>query len=233
MGVNKPKLLIKTHLGMGDHIVHNGLIRKITQDNPEYQIYTCTKSINYKNVVYMYRDNPQITVLDVYNDSGLHNISKSNFFDKIISTHFADGKKYDYETYFDDTFYMMTNLDPKVKTEYFYIQRDYVQENNVYNELVVKKGISDYIFVHEKSDYNIKIDRNKLEKDVPIIIADVKYGIFELLKVIEKAKSVNVISSSFLSLFTCYKYNKNIFAHMYCDRSFISPYIKKHDIKIL
>jgi len=72
-----------------------------------------------------------------------------------------------------------------------------------------------------------------MEEGLPIITADPKYGMFELLKVIENAKSVNIISSSFLSLMMCKKFNQNVVAHMYCDRPYISPYIKKHDIKVL
>ena len=72
-----------------------------------------------------------------------------------------------------------------------------------------------------------------MEQGLPIITADSKYGIFELLKVIEMAKSVNIISSSFLSLMMCKKYNENVIAHMYCDRQFISPYVNKHNIKTL
>ena len=30
--MNRPRLLVKHHMGMGDHIVHNGMVRKIAQD---------------------------------------------------------------------------------------------------------------------------------------------------------------------------------------------------------
>jgi hypothetical protein len=36
-------IFIKTHLGMGDNIVHNGLIRKIAKENPTSQIFTAAK----------------------------------------------------------------------------------------------------------------------------------------------------------------------------------------------
>ena len=124
-------------------------------------------------------------------------------------------------------------MDPKVKTDYFYLERDYEMEERIYDELITKKGITDYVFVHEKAEYNIRIDRNRLEPNLPVVVAEPQYGIFELLGVMERAKSVNLISSSFISLMMCKKYNQNVVAHMYCDRAFISPYIKKHDIDIL
>ena len=220
-------------MGMGDNIVHNGMVRKIAQDFPEYQIYVCTKTHYFKNVVYMYRDNPNITVLNVNDDNGLNRIANKEHFDKIISSHFDQGTPYHYEKYFDDAFYMLVGMDPKVKTDYFYLERDYEMEERIYDELITKKGITDYVFVHEKAEYNIRIDRNRLEPNLPVVVAEPQYGIFELLGVMERAKSVNLISSSFISLMMCKKYNQNVVAHMYCDRAFISPYIKKHDIDIL
>jgi hypothetical protein len=103
----------------------------------------------------------------------------------------------------------------------------------VFDELITSKGITDYLFLHEKPESGIIINRDKLDVNIPIITADPKYGIFELLKVIELAKSVNIISSSFLSLMMCKKYNQNVVAHMYCDRPYIAPYIKQQNIEVL
>jgi hypothetical protein len=156
-----------------------------------------------------------------------------NKYEKIINTCLNNNPKFNYLTYFDDAFYMSVNMDPSIKKKYFHIERDIKSENKVFDELITSKGITEYLFVHEKPELNIIINREKMELGLPIITADSKYGIFELLKVIEMAKSVNIISSSFLSLFTCKKYNQNTIAHMYCDRSYVSPYIIKNDIKVL
>ena len=234
MGNEPSKIFVKHHLGMGDTIVHNGMIRKISEENPNSQIFLAAKHNYFKNVVFMFRDNPKISVINVGdNDDGMHHLVSTGNFDKIISSHFCDGNPFHYDKYFDDAFYMFVGMDPKIKTSYFYLERDNELENKVFDELITSKGITDYLFVHEKPELNILLNRQRMEQGLPIITADSKYGIFELLKVIEMAKSVNIISSSFLSLMMCKEYNKNIVAHMYCDRPSISPYIKKHDIKIL
>jgi hypothetical protein len=227
------KIFVKHHLGMGDIIVHNGMIRKIAEDNPNSEIFLASKYAELKNVKYMFRDNTRITVIGVLNDNEMFEISNPNNFDKIITSHFCNGTPYSYDEYFDDAFYLFAKIDPIVKTQYFHIERDHELENRIFDELITSKGITDYLFVHEKPELNINIDRNRLDSSLPIITADPKYGIFELLKVIEMAKSVNVISSSFLSLMMCKKYNQNVFAHMYCDRGFLAPYIKKHNIEVL
>jgi len=227
------KIFVKHHLGMGDIIVHNGMVRKIAEDNPNSEIFLASKHTDLKNTKYMFRDNPRIIVIGVLDDGEVSNITNSNNFDKIITSHSCDSNPYNYDNYFDDGFYLFAKIDPIVKTQYFYIERDHELENRVFDELITSKGITDYLFVHEKSDIGIKINRDRLDSSLPIITADPKYGIFELLKVLEMAKSVNVISSSFLSLMMCKKYNQNVFAHMYCDRNHLAPYIKKHDIEVL
>ncbi len=227
------KIFVKTHLGMGDNIVHNGMIRKIAKDNPDCQIYTAAKKHYFKNVEFMYRDNKNITVISVDGDPGMHVHLRDVKYDKVITSHFADDNSVPYEVYFDDAFYMLVGMDPNIKTEYFHIDRDYERENEIYDELITKNGITDYVFVHEKTEERILIDRNRLESNLPVVVAEPKYGIFELLKVIENAKSVNVVSSSFLSLFMCKKFNEKTFAHMYCDRKFITPYIVKNNVEVL
>ena len=107
---------------MGDNIVHNGMIRKIAEDNPNSQIYLAAKHHYFKNVEYMFRDNPRITVLSVESDSDMNLAIMTGGFDKIISSHFGDGNPYHYETYFDDAFYMLVGMDPLIKQSHFYNQ---------------------------------------------------------------------------------------------------------------
>jgi hypothetical protein len=230
--VNK-KLFLKQHLGLGDNIVHNGMIRKICEDYNGYLINVPSKPNNYNNVKFMYRDNPNIHVVMVNNDLDMNNHIMNYKYDKIITSFLIDQNTFSYSKYYDDAFYLLAGYDPKIKRTHFFIERDYDEEDRVYNELVLEKNITDYIFIHEKKEEGILIDREKLNTKLPIVYADKKYKTFSLLKVIEKAKECHIISSSFLSLMMCYDINKNVYAHMYSDRSELSNYIKDHNIKII
>lgn len=227
------KIFVKQHLGLGDNIVHNGMVRKICEDYPEHDIYVPAKSHNIDNIKFMYRDNEKIKVVEINHDNDLDRYSSMNGFDKIISSFLIGQKTFDYGKHFDDSFYLMAGYDPKIKHEYFHIERDINEENKVYKELILNNNISDYVFIHEKKDENILIDRSKINIDLPIVHADKKYKTFSLLKVIENAKECHIISSSFLSLLMCYKLNNNVFAHMYCDRAYIAPYIQQHGINVI
>lgn len=226
------KIAIRHHLGMGDNIVHNGMTRKIAEEYPDAEILVFAKHHNYNSTKFMFRDNPRIIVNSIEGDQEMYEIINSTKLEKLISPHFVDGPM-DYIAHGDDAFYMKVNMDPSIKRDYFYVERDLDRENEVFEELITNKEIKDYVFIHEKVDQNILIDKNRLESNIPIISADTKYGIFELLKVIEMAKSVNVISSCFLSLFMCKKYNENTVAHMYCDRHELANYIKNQGLEVL
>lgn len=226
------KIFIKHHLGLGDCIVHNGMIRKISEDNPNYEVWISCKSQNIENVRFMFRDNPNIKIVEVSDDYETDLHLRNTKYEKIIST-FTNGSQYCYSDYFDDSFYLLSGIDPEIKREYFHIERDLDRELEVYNELVSNKNTNEYIFLHEKQEELILIDRKKINNNLPIIYADKKYKTFELLTVIERAKECHIISSSFLSLFMCKKFNKNIYAHMYSDRLELAQYIEKNNINVI
>jgi hypothetical protein len=227
------KIFIKHHLGFGDCIVHNGMVRKLSKDNPDSEIWVSSYHHNLENVKFMYRDNPKINIVGVSSDLETNNHLDTTQYDLVIST-FISGTKYnDYSKYGDDAFYLLVEMSPNIKTEYFNIERDYIKEQKIYEELIINQNIDEYIFIHEKEDQGILIDRNKIKNNLPIIYAEKKYKTFELLGVIEKAKECHIISSSFLSLFMCKKYNQNVFAHMYSDRIELQEYIKKNGINII
>lgn len=226
------QIYIKQHMGLGDNIVCNGMVRKIAQDNPNCEIIVPVRQHNAENVIRMFRDNNKI-IIDSFNDIDYRHmgsiVDKRDYY-KIMSCcvnpHVA------YRKYFDDAFYLEIGMSPNVKKDYFYIQRDEEKENIVFEEMIIKKGIKDYIFLHEKSSDNIIIDRKRLP-NLPIVYADPNYAFFDLLKVIEKATECHLISSSFVSLMTCEKFNPNTFVHMYADRAELTNYIKENGLNVL
>lgn len=226
------KIFVKHHLGLGDCIIHNGMVRKILEDNKDSKVYCSCKNHNYENIKYMYRDSPNIIVLNM-DDSETNNHLKSTHYDQIVSSHFDDGTDYGYNIHGDDAFYLNVGMNPKIKKTHFFIDRDLNREKKLYNKIINEIGSEEYIFIHEKPEQNIVIDRNKIKNNLPIVTAKPDYSFFDLLYVIEMAKEVHVISSCFLSFFMVKKINKNIFAHMYTDRIELSNMVKNNDINII
>lgn len=225
------KILIKHHGGMGDAIVHNGLVRKISEDNPKSEIYLLSHKWYLENYQFMYRDNKLINILPLA-DSTTSEFINSKPFEKTIDLVLSNCK-FSYDIYQDDAFYLCAGLSPSIKKTHFYLQRDFEQENFIYNKIINDIGTDEFIFVHEKPELGIRLDRGRINDKLPIVYASPEYKIFDLLTTIERSKEVHVLSSCFLSLFTIQKMNENTFAHMYVYRREFSDYISKSGINVL
>jgi hypothetical protein len=226
------KIFIKYHLGLGDCIIHNGMVRKVVTDHPNCQVFVSCKPHNYENIKFMYKDEPRINILKL-DDRGTNQHLATTKYDIVISSHFEFGTKFDYTLYGDDAFYLHAGFDPKVRTENFYVKRDYEKEKFLFEKLTKEIGTEKYIFIHEKPEQNIVINRSKLNSDLPIILAKPEYNFFDLLTLIEKSEEVHVISSCFLSFFMVKKLNEKTFAHMYADRSELTDMVKKNGINVI
>jgi hypothetical protein len=226
------KIFVKQHMGLGDNIVHNGMVRKISEENPNCEIIVPTHHHNVKNVARMFLDNKNIIVEGFDSHVSMENIVNKRNYKQVISSCLLYGSKYSYGEYFDDAFYLQIGMSPKIKKDYFFLQRDEKKENEVFNQIVTEKGIKEYIFLHEKQKENIIINRNKIP-NLPIVYADPNYDFFDLMMVIENAKECHLVSSSFVSLMTCKKFNPNIYVHMYVDRIELANHIKKTGLNVI
>lgn len=226
------KIFIKHHLGLGDCIAHNGMVRKVLFDNPDSEVYLSSKSHNYDNMKFMYRDNQNVKIL-VLDDQGTNEHLRTNHYDQVISSHFEGKSNSDYLNIGDDAFYHKAGFDPKVRKDYFYLERDYVSEKKLYDKITSEIGSQNYILIHEKPEDNIIIDRKKIPNNLPIVYAKKEYNFFDLLTVMEKAQEIHLVSSSFLVLFMIKRFNEKVFAHMYADRSNLTTMIKYHGIDVI
>ena len=225
-------IFVKQHMGLGDNIVHNGMVRKLSKENPKNVIIVPTHHHNKKNVSRMFRDNQNIVVEGFDSHKSMEHIVNNRGYGNVISSCLLNNPKYGYGEYFDDAFYLQVGMMPKIKKEFFYIERDYDKESKVFKEMVTDKNISNYIFLHEKPKENILIDRDKIP-NLPVIYADPKYDFFDLLGVIENADECHLISSSFVSLMSCKKFNSKTYVHMYVDRIELVNHIKKTGLNIV
>ncbi|MFN7656519.1 MAG: hypothetical protein ACK5OW_01895 [bacterium] len=227
------KFFIKQHLGMGDNIVHNGMIRKLSLDNPNYDIYVPSKTHNFNNVKFMFRDTEKIKVVDIINDEGMFNHIEQNHYDHVVSSYLIGQTQFDYGQYFDDTFYLKVGMDPKVKKEFFKIERDLIKENIVYEKIISIVGSEKFNLIHEDVETNRVIDRGKISNNLPNFVITKDFNFFDLLYTIEMCSEFHIISSSFLSLSMCKKFNENTFAHMYSGRMELTNYISQNGINII
>jgi len=69
-------LYIYHHLGLGDHIVCNGIVNFYAEKYD--RIFLFSKTHNLKNVAYLYRDNSKIKLIHFENDIGVKQFLRMN-----------------------------------------------------------------------------------------------------------------------------------------------------------
>ena len=194
------------HLGLGDHIICNGLVRHFKEKFGEISVFC--KEHNYQNVQYMYRDDENITIIPLYDDNSVLNyIHNNGIGNDVIRIGFEMLNNYP-NTKFDEVFYNISELPFEYRFSKFKFNRDLEREKMAYD--FVNPENEDYIFIHGD------LDRNKVRNDLKIIENPNNFGIFDLITIINNAVEVHVMESSIKCLINSYVFDKpSFFYHQY------------------
>lgn len=177
----KIKRIIYHHLGLGDSIICNGLVRIMFEPG---DALLCKKH-NFESVSFMYRDLP-LEVITVENDAEARELCKHcptvgigyygyNWTEKRIT--------------FEKIFYEQAGVEFEEKWDSFYVQRDLSRE--------FPPPAHEYSFIHmdEKRNYVFNVDSSlPYEKVNPIATKN----IWDFCSLIENATEIHCIESTFM-----------------------------------
>ena len=211
----KKVIYIYHHLGLGDHIACNGMIRHYAEIYD--RVFVFTKSANIKNVIQMFRDNSKIRIISM-SDGEVRNFMHLNPYNEyLIIGHEKLTQRMNTENndkLFDEIFYEMAGIPIEYKWDKFNYQRDLKREEEVFYDLYDLKDNEEFIFIHETKERPVY---KSINKDIKKIRPDnMNAGLLDHLLLIEKAKEVHVMNSSFMNLIDCIQLrNENLFYHEY------------------
>ena len=193
------------HLGLGDHIICNGLVRFFKEEYGKVGVFS--KHHNLQNVKYMYRDDTDIEVIGVAGDGEVNDfLSKINE-ENFIMVGFGN-LTWRNENSFDDEFYTTSSIPFEYRFSKFGFLRDSEKESEVYDYL--NPYDEKYIFTHGE------IDKSKIRNDLKIIQNPHEFNLFDILKIIERAEEVHLMESSVKCLVNSYKFSyPKFFYHQY------------------
>lgn len=182
--------LVHHHIGLGDHIVCNGLVREILKVGFDF-LYLPVKKQNCETVKRMYSDETKIVCLPVLNDTdvlGLSQIRSSKLyrvgFEKVRSD-------------WDVSFYDSVEIPFQKRWDSFKANRNQDRETALLQLLDINEG-DDFILTHESGSsgtFPISI----LDSSTKIIkVEPITDCLIDWYGVIEQAKEVHCIDSSFI-----------------------------------
>tara|TARA_S200002703_G_scaffold159385_2_gene172677 strand:+ start:522 stop:1193 length:672 start_codon:yes stop_codon:yes gene_type:complete len=177
------------HLGLGDHIICNGLVRYILKNNIR-NIILPTKKHNVESVKYMYRDLNTVEIDPIINDKCA--VKKYKMYKNILRVGFENIKGNNWEK----SFYDQLNINYKHRFNSFFIDRDTERENNFIKKFNISKKYAFVCFTNSTSNNNIIPDT-----DLPIIFLEKITGnLFDWLPIIYSATEVHTIDTSIFQL---------------------------------
>ena len=200
------ELYIHHHLGLGDHLDCNGMVRWILKHNNYKKICVFVKEKYFNLIEYMYRDESRIELIKVSNEREYEDV------DNLIKTKNVQVLKIGHENYpwgkeeelgkgCAELFYEQINMPYNIRFDYYYYERDPIQEQRVCEKL--NPLGKPYVFVHDDPSRGFSIDDDRIKElageDIVIIRNDMDENIFYYGKLFEEAKQIHCMESCFRS----------------------------------
>ena len=217
------KLFIHHHLGLGDHLDCNGMVRYILKHSHYDKVAVFSKSNYFHMIDHMYRDTDDIEVWEVDKNDEYSSVAKVIQRENksqcppeilIVGHEHYPGPEAEKRLNKNcwEFFYEQINMPYSVRYDYFHVERDLEEEQRVFNKL--NPNNEPYIFIHEDADRGFELNRDHfLDKSLRTVENDISENIFHFTKIIEEAKEIHCMESSFKTLIDIYAKQDNIFYH--------------------
>ena len=203
------------HLGLGDYLIINGLIRSIIKPEQEYILFT---NRNYEeSIKFMFRDLKNICYQVIpqlfYNQYTIMPYIKYKYGDyNLIKIGYEN---LDPNIPFEQSFYKQFKVPFENKWNKFYVQRDEERELALFD--FYKDLKSNYTFLHEDIKRDQIINKKFINKDLDVLEVNplATKNIFDYCHWIENAEEVHCIESVFMFLADLIPTKGKLFDHRY------------------
>jgi hypothetical protein len=208
------KYYIYHHLGLGDHIILNGLIRNLIKDDGLYFLF-CKKH-NVKNVEFMYRDIKNLRLISIDTDTDVINFLNKNKINNLIKIGHDNLEffKRFYSCTWDEAFYRQMNVDFEERWNSFYYERDIKSENILYE--LLNPTNDKFVLIHNiDSTGTDRIDYTKINLPYKKIFVEKPHAIFDFGKLVDMAEEIHCVDSSFKHIVDSIPTKGQLFYHKY------------------
>ena len=225
------ELLVYHHLGLGDHIVCNAMIRSFCG---KYDVvYLFCKAHNIPSIKAMFADIRNLSIELVQDDIMAVRFFNEFQFDKIGIGYYGDSWDEHSGESFDVQFYRQAGMSIDKRWSGFAVMRNINTECRLMEKLRLPR---EYIFLHDDEDRGYKIDRRKINTLLPIIkpVKGFTENAIDYLAIIENAAEIHCINSSFMLLVDSFPMKCPLYWHKYArDEGKISTPVVLNKWKVL
>lgn len=184
-------------LGLGDHIICNGLVRNLIKPEKNYRLVV--KERNLESVKFMYRDlkNLDFLIIDEFTDPRffIESYKRPKIYIDFTKHHnyLMSGMP------FDKAFYQQMNIDFEKRWSDFYLIRDLQIEKALSKKL--NPNNEPYCLIHGvTSDGVDRINYDLINNNLKTIKVIHSATIFDYIDLIENASEIHCVDSSFIHL---------------------------------
>lgn len=203
-------MFIHHHLGLGDHLICNGLVRYLATERP---VKLFCKHKNHNNVSFMYKNNTNIQILPIKDDAEATNIGyqQSNY----LRLGIALNSNFPSNLMWDEVFYYQIGLPYKLSWTNFFIDKPKSQNR------VPKYPYS--LVSNMDSTKEDRIDYSKVNHN--IIYTNIG-GFFDNIDLILNATEIHSIDTAYLHLIDRLDINSN--TKLFYHKNFKPKYSNIH-----
>ncbi|PCI30376.1 hypothetical protein COB55_00205 [Candidatus Wolfebacteria bacterium] len=222
------------HLGLGDHVMCHGIVREYCKKYSKVLIFS--KPHNYDSVSFMFRDIANLAIAkgDDTTMKEFIQLNTSKFqglkYDEVKAIGFQHLNR-ESGIPLEWQFYQIAGVPFEKKWSSFFINRDIEREKALFEKIAPKE---DYVFLHEDTSRKYIIKRNLINKNYALVTPGIELtsNFSDYCSIIEKAKEIHVIDSSFMFLIDCLPYNnpdQKLYIHRYAreNNEWQLPILKK------
>ncbi|MBP7064275.1 hypothetical protein [Ferrovibrio sp.] len=206
-----PSIFVYHHLGLGDHIICQALVRHVAAEHGSVGLMVRRSYLD--SVRFMYRDDPAVRFLVVRDDREAE--AFLDFWPETRRIRIGHENLNISKVTFAESFYNQLGFDYARRWDGS-IRRDPAREEAFYRRVITQPG--PFIFVHEDPRRRFGIDLSRLPKGVPIIRSQLGLtpNIFDYGLVLERAAEIHTIDSSFRHIVdTLNLTGPRLFLHLY------------------
>jgi hypothetical protein len=211
----KSKLFIRLHLGLGDSVVCNGLVREMMKKYEDVTIPAYNN--NFAQLKYAFRDlGDKLRIMRVTSDKSCDSLAINAGSTDVLKLGFT-GDNFKPETW-DKSFYEQAGLDFGTRWASFYVERNIPKE--------VRAPTPRFIFVHDDKLRHYDINPVHFAKGLTVVRPQMLAHIYSWMWCIENAEEIHAIDGPFLALADSIPTKGKLFCHK-SVRNSIPPILAK------